>query len=36
MPAWQGEPIVIVHIVDLYAYLSARAQGAQGSGRPDL
>jgi cytochrome c2 len=28
MPAWQGEPR------DLYAYLSARAQGTQGPGRP--
>jgi mono/diheme cytochrome c family protein len=34
MPAWQGEPRVEVHIADLYAYLSARAQGTQGPGRP--
>ncbi len=34
MPAWEGEPRVNAHIVDLYAYLSARAQGAQGPGRP--
>ena len=34
MPAWQGEPRVNAHIADLYAYLSARAQGAQGPGRP--
>ena len=34
MPAWQGEPRVEAHIVDLYAYLSARAEGTQGSGRP--
>lgn len=34
MPAWQGEPRVTAHIVDLYAYLSARAQGQQGVGRP--
>ncbi len=34
MPEWQGEPRVNAHIVDLYAYLSARAQGAQGAGRP--
>ena len=34
MPAWQGEPRVSAHIVDLYAYLSARAQGTQGPGRP--
>ncbi len=34
MPAWQDEPRVNVHILDLYAYLSARADGRQGSGRP--
>jgi len=34
MPAWQGEPRVTAQIVDLYAYLSARAQGTQGPGRP--
>ncbi len=34
MPAWEGEPRVNAHIVDLYAYLSARAQNAQGPGRP--
>jgi cytochrome c2 len=34
MPAWQGEPRVTAHIADLYAYLSARAQGTQGLGRP--
>ena len=34
MPAWEGEPSVSVHIVDLYAYLSGRAQGTQGPGRP--
>jgi hypothetical protein len=34
MPAWQSEPRVNAHIVDLYAYLSARAQGTQGPGRP--
>lgn len=34
MPAWQGEPSVSAHIVDLYAYLSARAQDRQGPGRP--
>jgi Cytochrome C oxidase, cbb3-type, subunit III len=34
MPAWQGEPEVQAHIVDLYAYLAARAQGTQGAGRP--
>ncbi|MFZ2650688.1 MAG: c-type cytochrome [Burkholderiaceae bacterium] len=34
MPAWQGDPRVSAHIVDLYAYLSARAEGTQGPGRP--
>lgn len=34
MPAWQNEPEVNVHIMDLYAYLSARADGRQGPGRP--
>ena len=34
MPAWQGEPVVTAHIADLYAYLSARAAGAQGPERP--
>jgi hypothetical protein len=34
MPAWQGEPRVTAHIADLYAYVSARAQGTQGAGRP--
>ncbi len=34
MPAWQGEPRVSAHIVDLYAYLSARADGTLGTGRP--
>jgi mono/diheme cytochrome c family protein len=35
MPAWQGEPRVTAHIADLYAYLSARAEGTQGPGRPE-
>lgn len=35
MPAWQAEPRVNAHIVDLFAYLSARAQGTQGPGRPE-
>ena len=34
MPAWQGSPSVSGHIVDLYAYLAARAEGSQGRGRP--
>jgi len=34
MPVWQGEPRVNAHIADLYAYLSARADGTQGPERP--
>jgi hypothetical protein len=34
MPAWQGEPRVSAHVIDLYAYLSARSEGTQGAGRP--
>lgn len=34
MPAWQGEPRVTAHVIDLYAYLAARADGTQGPGRP--
>jgi mono/diheme cytochrome c family protein len=34
MPAWQGEPVVTAHILDLYAFLAARADGTQGPGRP--
>jgi mono/diheme cytochrome c family protein len=36
MPAWQGEPRVDAHILDLYAYLAARADGRQGTGRPPM
>lgn len=35
MPAWQGEPTVTAHILDLYAFLAARADGTQGPGRPN-
>jgi mono/diheme cytochrome c family protein len=34
MPAWQGEPVVNAHVMDLYAYLSARSEGRIGTGRP--
>ena len=34
MPVWQGEPRVSAHIMDLYAYVSARADGRQGPERP--
>jgi hypothetical protein len=32
--AWQDEPPVNAHVLDLYAYLSARADGVAGPGRP--
>ena len=34
MPAWGDEPRVSAHILDVYAYLSARSEGTQGLGRP--
>jgi len=34
MPAMEGEPSVIAHLTDLYAYLSARAAGTLGPDRP--
>lgn len=34
MPAWDGDPAVPPHVLDLYAYLSARADGVIGPGRP--
>ncbi len=34
MPAWDDNPVVQPHVLDLYAYLSARADGALGPGRP--
>ncbi len=34
MRAWEGEPTVSAHIADLFAYVSARALGTQGPGRP--
>jgi mono/diheme cytochrome c family protein len=33
MPAWQGEPVVNAHVMDLYAYLSARSEGRLPAGR---
>lgn len=36
MPAWQGEPVVTASILDLFAYVSARAQGTQDAGRPAM
>lgn len=34
MPAWQGEPVVTAHVMDLYAYLAARSEGRLPAGRP--
>lgn len=34
MPAWEGDPKVRPHVLDLYAYLRARADGALGPGEP--
>jgi mono/diheme cytochrome c family protein len=34
MPAWEDDARVPPHVLDLYAYLNARADGALGPGRP--
>jgi hypothetical protein len=34
MPAWEGDQTVRPHVLDLYAYLRARADGALGPGKP--
>lgn len=34
MPAWQGEPVVDAHVMDLYAYLVARSEGRLPATRP--
>jgi len=34
MPAWESHATVPPHVLDLYAYLSARADGALGPGQP--
>jgi Cytochrome C oxidase, cbb3-type, subunit III len=34
MPAWEGDTAVPPHVLDLYAYLTARADGALGPGKP--
>jgi len=36
MPAWGADPSVSPHVLDLYAYLSARSDGALGPGEPML
>lgn len=34
MPAWAGEPVVVAHINDVFAYLAARSEGTLATGRP--
>jgi len=36
MPAWDGDGQVAPHVLDLYAYLSARAYAGLGPGKPRL
>jgi hypothetical protein len=36
MPGWEKDDTVPPHVLDLYAYLSARADGGLGAGRPRL
>lgn len=36
MPAWEADPMVNPHVLDLFAYLSARADGKLGAGKPKL
>ncbi|MBL8329665.1 MAG: hypothetical protein JNJ71_12480 [Rubrivivax sp.] len=36
MPAWEEDSRVPPHVLDLYAYLSARADGVVGMGRPQV
>ncbi len=36
MPAWGGDAEVPPHVLDLYAYLSARAAGDLGPGKPKV
>lgn len=35
MPAWQDEPRVNAHVLDLYAYLSARSEGRIDASKPN-
>lgn len=36
MPAWEADPTVNAHVLDLFAYLTARADGKLGPGEPKL
>lgn len=35
MPAWGDDPNIAPHVLDMYAYLKARADGVLGHGRPE-
>jgi mono/diheme cytochrome c family protein len=36
MPAWEDDAVVPPHVLDLYAYLTARADGKLGAGKPTV
>ena len=36
MPAWDVDPLVTPHVLDLFAYLTARADGKLGPGEPTV
>ncbi len=36
MPAWEGDPAVAPHVLDIYAWLNARAYGDLAPGQPRL
>lgn len=36
MPAWDADPLVTPHVLDLFAYLTARADGKLGPGEPTV
>jgi hypothetical protein len=36
MPAWDADAAVAPHVLDIYAYLNARAEGGLGPGKPRL
>lgn len=36
MPAWDSNTTVAPHVLDIYAYLNARAEGSLGPGKPKL
>jgi hypothetical protein len=36
MPAWDADAKVVPHVLDIYAYLNARAYGGLAPGKPRL